>query len=363
MHIAYITDEWRETGGGYCPGTSAWVRLWEPAQALADRGHRVTLAASLAPLPDGRLLPVHRDGTPSAAGAPDLIVSHLTTGLRMREVCEARAAGQVIVADVDDWFWDADDQGEEFCVDPAGVLAGAAKLAAVDAVTVSSRYLADELPGRMPLGGPTILLRNMVDPDRFPVAPVSEATSGLRVGWVGWITNRKPDLRTLRPWFDRWLTRSGSVFVHHGTLSGDGTTAAAALAGVRPSRTGRTRPVVGPPDYPDLLTGFDIGIVPLRDCPQNHAKSFLKGLEYAAAGVPFVAQRTAEYEALGAGLLASTPREWAAALDALACPDRRRQEQERGLQAVTRWSRHSQAGEWESAYADLLARTARLVKA
>lgn len=58
---------------------------------------------------------------------------------------------------------------------------------------------------------------------------------------------------------------------------------------------------------------FDVGLAPLQPCRFNTAKSNLKGLEYAACGVPFVASPTPAYRALagqGVGLLAQTPLEW-----------------------------------------------------
>jgi glycosyltransferase involved in cell wall biosynthesis len=58
---------------------------------------------------------------------------------------------------------------------------------------------------------------------------------------------------------------------------------------------------------------FDVGLVPLQPCRFNAAKSNLKGIEYAACGVPFVASPTPEYRALaeqGVGLLAETPVQW-----------------------------------------------------
>jgi O-antigen biosynthesis protein len=58
-----------------------------------------------------------------------------------------------------------------------------------------------------------------------------------------------------------------------------------------------------------LTASFDIGVVPLSDTKFNRAKSWLKGLEYASLGVPFVASPTQPYRdlvALGAGDLVST---------------------------------------------------------
>jgi glycosyltransferase involved in cell wall biosynthesis len=44
-----------------------------------------------------------------------------------------------------------------------------------------------------------------------------------------------------------------------------------------------------------VMSQFDIGIAPLDDIVFNHAKSWLKGLEYAALGIPFVASDLPEY--------------------------------------------------------------------
>ena len=65
--------------------------------------------------------------------------------------------------------------------------------------------------------------------------------------------------------------------------------------------------------YQQLFQWFDIGLVPLSDIPFNHAKSCIKGLEYASAGIPFVAAATPEYEYLastGVGRVARTPEDW-----------------------------------------------------
>jgi len=63
-------------------------------------------------------------------------------------------------------------------------------------------------------------------------------------------------------------------------------------------------------DYPDAVAQFDVGIVPLELSRFNEAKSWLKGLEMAALGVPFAASPTGQYRALPFGFLASNAREW-----------------------------------------------------
>lgn len=65
--------------------------------------------------------------------------------------------------------------------------------------------------------------------------------------------------------------------------------------------------------WPRALTGIGIGIAPLADTRFNRGKSHWKILELSACGVPWVGSPRVEYEklhAMGAGVLADTPRRW-----------------------------------------------------
>lgn len=69
-------------------------------------------------------------------------------------------------------------------------------------------------------------------------------------------------------------------------------------------------------EYYFYIRAAKVGIVPLEPGPFNEAKSHLKGIEFAAVGVPFIASPTQEYINLankGAGTLASTGPQWYAA--------------------------------------------------
>jgi hypothetical protein len=67
-------------------------------------------------------------------------------------------------------------------------------------------------------------------------------------------------------------------------------------------------------DYPQEMSRGDVGLVPLDDIPFNQCKSWLKGVEFAGAGVPFIASRTEPYRMLrdehGLGELAKKPGDW-----------------------------------------------------
>ena len=61
---------------------------------------------------------------------------------------------------------------------------------------------------------------------------------------------------------------------------------------------------------PTIRKHEGIAIAPLEKSRFNDAKSWLKPLEIAVAGVPFVRSATAEYDLLGAGLSAPRPKDW-----------------------------------------------------
>jgi glycosyltransferase involved in cell wall biosynthesis len=62
------------------------------------------------------------------------------------------------------------------------------------------------------------------------------------------------------------------------------------------------------------MSEIDVGIVPLHASAFNQGKSWLKGLEMSALGIPFVASNTQPYvelaKAHGLGAIARSPREW-----------------------------------------------------
>ena len=106
-------------------------------------------------------------------------------------------------------------------------------------------------------------------------------------------------------------------------------------------------------EYPNLLSRFHVGLIPLTRKPFNEAKSNLKGLEYAAAGIPFIATPTEEYRVLhasGVGRLAESEDEWVDHARELLDVDVRREEAERQRAIVERdWAMHVRGPEWDTA--------------
>jgi hypothetical protein len=102
-----------------------------------------------------------------------------------------------------------------------------------------------------------------------------------------------------------------------------------------------------------MLT-FDIGLVPLTDITFNHAKSFLKGIEYAAGNIPFVASALPEYQILaksGVGRVAGSADDWVKHLTELL--DYRTRKIEAAVQRQTVLRDHSiraRASEWSEVF-------------
>ncbi len=74
-------------------------------------------------------------------------------------------------------------------------------------------------------------------------------------------------------------------------------------------------------DLPKITAVMDIGLVPLQLTEFNHSKSALKGMEYNACGIPFVASPTDSYkdwtEEGTNGFLASSSKQWREHLETL----------------------------------------------
>lgn len=356
MRIAYITADWGRdaTGAPRIPGGASWARFHVPARQLMRAGHHVVFGTHVAARPDGRLVGFNDNGTPLMMD-PDVVVlqrwMHQDAPDAIRE---ARAQGQVVLQDVDDWFWGLDPRNNAYAAtDPRRHPTSnrdhyRRAVEASTAVTVSTEFLAKRIRERF--GTTTHLLRNAVDLMMWERSEVRDTAGGLVVGWTGSLSHRSGDLETLDGVLGPWLAENGGTFVHHGTSPYDRGETAAARLGVPEELAGPTRPLVPPEEFPSNVAGFDIGIVPLSNQAFNHAKSWIKGLEYAAAGIPFIAQRTREYEALGAGILASTPEEWRDALDALSIPARRHEEQQRGFAAARAQGIAQRWTEWEEVY-------------
>lgn len=100
---------------------------------------------------------------------------------------------------------------------------------------------------------------------------------------------------------------------------------------------------------------LDVGMVPLSPSAFNSAKSRLKGIEYMAVGVPWVASPRTEYRRLqkesGCGLLADGGRGWYTSLQRLLTDEEFRKEQaEAGREYMKSQTYEANAWRWAEAW-------------
>lgn len=240
----------------------------------------------------------------------------------------AQANGQIIVNDLDDWYWGLSTSNGAFAASHPKLNPGEninhykRVLGASDYVTVSTKYLADRISRWVSC--PIVVIPNFVDVAKF--SPRKQSDDDVpTVGWVGSTGHRSGDLEVLAGLLLP-LVESGKIRLHH---SGDLASHPKFADLVKvPSDFVSTLPMVSPDDYPTLFQ-FDIGLVPLSDKPFNQAKSAIKGLEYAAAGVPFIASSTDEYQSLhenGIGFIAKKARSWTGLIESLRDPSYRKEQ-------------------------------------
>ena len=319
MKVGFGSMDWSRVPdpatGHPTPGGSGWYRCHLP--------HRALLAAGVSSCV-GRLV---FDRTASRFGIRewddtdhfdvDLVVMQRWMLADLPDdIRAARSTGQLVVQDIDDWFFGLATQNVAHRAydNPLSNLAHYRKiLAASNLVIASTPYLASRIAQFQPH---VTVVRNHVDVDRWPVTCQRDRPV---LGWAGATPWRSGDLETLRGVIPQVLSRHGAGFHHSGHIGGDWSPAHTVLGLSGPAHT--HTPMVPIGEWPDQFSHFDVGIVPLSDRPFNVAKSYIKGLEYAAAGIPFVAQSTPEYKRLavdhGIGRIASRPRDWIRHLDAL----------------------------------------------
>jgi hypothetical protein len=102
-----------------------------------------------------------------------------------------------------------------------------------------------------------------------------------------------------------------------------------------------------------IISEFDIGIVPLESSPFNDAKSWLKGLEFAAVGVPVVASPTPEYVRMAeqGGCITSTPKYWRDWLaDLIRRPEWRAEQAARGKAWAATQTYERAADDWRTVW-------------
>jgi glycosyltransferase involved in cell wall biosynthesis len=214
-----------------------------------------------------------------------------------------------------------------------------------DAMTVSTPQLAVDYAL---INATFYVLRNYLDWEMWEdVEQQSEVERGrVRIGWMGAYDFRLGDLHILRGVVGPWLGSHPNVdFV----VAGPNAERTHDLLGIPAGQ----RVVVPGVDFssgrlPEITAVMDIGLVPLDPGRFNEGKSHLKGMEYAACGIPCIATPTESYrywiEEGVNGLFASKPDHWRRALETFVGDDAYRREC--GRSARRKASEHTVQKHW-----------------
>jgi len=380
--------------GGPAFGGAGFYRMFLPAEACRRAGHDVVWGGLISSnstgqlgvqqlekltwlTPDHPLFPANygRPEAPMWEGSHhfdfDVVVMQRWMTERTYEyVLRARGEGQVIVNDIDDDFWNLDQRNTAWASSHPRLNPTSNRdhylltVLASDVITVSTPYLAYQLHGllkEMQAGKPPeiVVLRNMIDLERWrvpPRLPVGFRGERLAYGWVGAIPWRSGDVETLKPWLGKFLAAHPEVdFRHGGHMDGNEVVPTfASLAGVPEDRVLKQGMA---PTYErmKLYYPMDVGVVPLNDLPFNRAKSAIKGMEYLAAGAPFIAADTPEYkwaaeQGMGHLVRARVGKDWSSALGKFLDPEFRDIERKRGMEALQAHDTRVRGRDWIETY-------------
>ena len=263
----------------------------------------------------------------------------------------AQKLGQTIIVDIDDYHDGLTPANKAYHLTDPELNKKANRdyysqvIAAADIVTVSTPFLLDHYSKQR---DNVYMVRNGVNMHQFDKR--QHRSSKPVLGWAGAVSYRNGDLEQLRGWLPDFLEEHDLQFHHSG--HDPEAPSFADVVGIDTRRV-TTTPIVPIHQYAANLK-FDIGIVPLVDIPFNEAKSNIKGLEYAAAGIPFVASPLPEYRLLhedGVGLLADSPDEWRLQMGALLDYKTRKITAARSYNIVkSNWSIEARAADWQTVF-------------
>jgi len=254
------------------------------------------------------------------------------------DIHRARERGQVILYDIDDDLWHIPEWSPAaramHKLDPSvrayDLEVIRANIEACNGVITSTDYLVDIIT-KQGFGVPVYLQRPGIDPRDYAVEKTKDRP--LRVGWMGSMSHHLPHLRTVMDALDV-LPKYGAEFVHMGHIHGDGS-----HHHLRDLPCEWTQlPWGDVQTVPGMLAQVDIGIIPRMPDEFHQGQSVTSGLQYAAAGVPFLVSPSAEYERLetmGAGKVCRGVNDWRQALsDLLEFPTSRNFEAARARECV-----------------------------
>jgi hypothetical protein len=357
--IGFLTMDWAKGTDPIEPNGCAWYRCWLPAIELEKFGWNVSVA-----MPEFNLK--HGFGAFLGDGNTmygwDIVVFKLIMLKSVADILEGpQRPSQKIVVDVDDFYEGLSPTNLAYQnTDPEKHPESNREhywriIDSADAIITSTQFLYDfytKEKGKKNV----FLVRNGIDIHRWHKK--QDHSRWLpKVGWVGALPWRSGDIETMNPFLGIFLEKNRLEFHHSGhikNLNLDFTDLSGMPKNIK--FTNEPRRILS--EYPQMFKKIDIGIVPLNNVPFNHAKSTIKGLEYTAAGIPFISSWSPEYQFLsdgGVGRVAKNEQEWVDHLTSLLDPATRKKEINESYQIVKEsHSMFARAKDWDSVMQQIL---------
>jgi hypothetical protein len=289
-------------------GGTAEYRCFGPGRALAELGWDTEF--------DAEGFDVSTDGR--VKGDPDVLVLSRAMGDYVPDaVRRITACGRTkVVYDIDDWFAGIPGYNPASKVPQQLIDSMHESMRLADLITCSTPELAE---GYAHLG-PTVVLPNYLDRRIWgPYDGYRSERDFLTLGWHGAFHWRSGDLEVLKGWVPTFLRHNPDVrFAAIGCpelleyLDIDGITCD--QMPMEPDASPLSRNLHPYPHLPVMVSHIVVGLVPLLPSRFNQAKSWCKGMELNAMGVPAVASESREYRTFiepGVnGYLVRRPKDW-----------------------------------------------------
>jgi len=356
--IGFLTYDWSFGLNPIQPNGCAWYRCYLPMVELKNKKYESGMG-----MPGfnkehgfGILIPDNR-----AIHGWDVVVLKLIMLERMIDmVDQSMKMGQKIIVDLDDHMEGLEKSNMAYHMTSPEKNAKNNRehyfkiIEKATALTTSTPFLKEFYEKKYP-NKPVYLVRNGIDINRWKIR---KDHSGYlpTFGWVGATPWRSGDLEILDPYFGKFLEEKKCRFHHSGSIKNAPTVDKKININKNIFTHEPMKPIYS---YPEMFRKIDIGIVPLTDVDFNRAKSFIKGLEYAAAGIPFISSPSPEYSYLadkGVGRIASTPEEWLSHAEDLLNPKTRKQEREKNRELVKEnFSMEKRGKDWEEVFDQIIA--------
>lgn len=319
MKIGFASNDWSRTmqtpNGMPVMGGSGHIRIGQYIQPLRKKGIDVAVGI-LAHNSMTGTFGIHAfDNSGDHFDCDVIVMQRYMHKEVLPDMKRAQSAGQIIINDVDDWYWGLSEKNAAYAASKPSLNPDENIqwykniLIESDAIMVSTPFLQNKM---LEWNDNVHLHTNYVTVDQYRDVPAFESPNPhkLVVGWMGSTAHRSGDLEILKPY--TYEISRFATFHHTGDFQATSVPRFYKEIGVSAGIVS-TSPFLPPYQLQKGLL-FQVGIVPLTNIPFNHAKSYIKGLEYAAAGIPFVCSYSPQYEELvsehGIGVMANDPSEY-----------------------------------------------------